>query len=96
MSSNENKTKTFTYKLPGLRSLINYRPTLTPTSDSADITSPYMSDDGALSVAFRLSLSHDGREVYSNILEADLIIGRTLLVRDCGFHGDIFCGKTSS
>jgi len=55
-----------------------------------------MSDDEALSVAFRLSLLYDGREVYSNILEADLIIGRTLLVRDCGFHGDIFCGKTSS
>jgi hypothetical protein len=51
-------------------------------------------------VVFRLSLSlstltHDS-EVCSNILEADLIIGRTLLVRDCGFHGDIFCGKTSS
>ena len=83
-------------KLPGSRSRINYRPTLTPTSDSTDITSPYMSDDEALSVAFRLSLLYDGREVYSNILEADLIIGRTLLVRDCGFHGDIFCGKTSS
>ena len=83
-----------------LRSLINYRPTLTPTSDSADITSPYMSDDGARSVVFRLSLSlstlSHHSEVCSNILEADLIIGRTLLVRDCGFHGDIFCGKTSS
>ena len=80
-----------------MRSLINYRPTLTPTSDSADIISPYMSNDGALSVVFMrsLTLSHDS-EVYSNILEADLIIGRTLLVRDCGFHGDIFCGKTSS